>query len=144
MAIVERIRNTNGDSASLSNQLIKCNVDPGLVPEPLASWEDEFASLIAEARRSGVDPNDIGDREWGTDRVSYGLEEYYLPAARGARVVELGPGSGRLIRHLVKTVEYLTVVDLSDFRLQRSREYLSEHANYEVHNIAGAEMPMGP
>ena len=117
--------------------------DP-LVPEALSSWEEQFTRWIADARARGADPNDIGDREWGTDRLDHALHAYYLPAARGARVVELGPGSGRLTRHLIGIVEHLTLLDLSRFVCEWMDEYLTGHDNYEVHQITGAEAPMVP
>jgi hypothetical protein len=44
------------------------------------------------------DPNDIGDEEWAADALVESLELRYLPRINGESVVlELGPGSGRLI-----------------------------------------------
>jgi SAM-dependent methyltransferase len=143
MPIVERIRSAmrRSTSAAAPHEVPAQPADP-LVPEALASWEEQFTRWIAEARASGADPNDIGDREWGTDRLDHALEAYYVPAARGARVVELGPGSGRLTRHLIGVVEHLTLLDLSDLVCKWIDEYLRGHDNYEVHRIAGAEAPM--
>jgi SAM-dependent methyltransferase len=114
------------------------------VSNPHPIWEGQFTRWIAEGRATGRDPNDIGDHEWGSDRLDYALDAYYLPAARGARVVELGPGSGRLTRHLIEVVQHLTLLDASDWVCAWVDEYLSGHDNYEVHQITGAEAPMVP
>jgi SAM-dependent methyltransferase len=145
MPIVERIRKamrrTPGVTAPPAGSAPA--VDP-LVPEALPSWEEQFSQWIAEARAQGVDPNEIGDQRWSTDHLEEALHAYYLPAARGARVVELGPGSGRLTRHLIDVVDHLTLLDLSDFVCRWIDEYLTGHDNYEVHRITGAEAPMVP
>jgi SAM-dependent methyltransferase len=109
-----------------------------------ASWEQQFTRWIVQARATGADPNDIGDREWESDRLDDALHAHYVPLARGARVVELGPGSGRLTRHLVDIVEHLTLLDASEFVCHWIEEYLRGHDNYEVHHITGAEAPMVP
>jgi SAM-dependent methyltransferase len=143
--IVERIRNALRRPPSATAQPGALpEPDPALVPEALPSWEEQFARWVAEARASGADPNDIGDREWGTDHLDDALEAYYLPAAQGARVVELGPGSGRLTRHLIGIVEHVTLLDLSPFVCDWIDEYLAGHDNYEVHRITGSEAPMVP
>jgi len=143
--IVERIRSAmRRPTSAAAQQEVPAEPAGPLVPEALASWEEQFTRWIAEARASGADPNDIGDREWGTDRLDHALEAYYLPAARGARVVELGPGSGRLTRHLIGVVEHLTLLDLSDLVCGWIDEYLRGHDNYEVHRITGADAPMVP
>jgi SAM-dependent methyltransferase len=145
MPIVERIRKairrTPGVTAPPAGG--PPTVDP-LVPEALPSWEEQFSQWIAEARAKGVDPNDIGDERWSTDHLDEALDAYYLPAARGGRVVELGPGSGRLTRHLIDVVQHLTLLDLSDYVCRWIDEYLAGHDNYEVHRITGAEAPMVP
>jgi len=144
MPIVERIRNAMRQTGAVVQPSTASEPTDPLVPEALPSWHEQFSRWIAEARASGGDPNDIGDREWGTDRLDFALNAYYLPAARGARVVELGPGSGRLTRHLIDVVEYLTLLDVSDFVCDWIDEYLTGHDNYAVHKIGGAEAPMVP
>jgi SAM-dependent methyltransferase len=143
MPIVARIRTAMRRPASVTAQpdMPPQSADP-LVPEALPTWEEQFTRWIEEARATGADPNDIGDREWGTDRLDHALHAYYIPTARGARVVELGPGSGRLTRHLIGVTEHLTLLDLSGFVCKWIDEYLTGHDNYEVHQITGAEAPM--
>jgi SAM-dependent methyltransferase len=145
MPIVARIRNAMRRPASVTAlpDMPPQSADP-LVPEALRSWEEQFTRWIAEARATGADPNDVGDREWWTDRLDHALHAYYIPAAEGARVVELGPGSGRLTRHLIAVAEHLTLLDLSRFVCEWIDEYLAGHENYEVHQIAGAEARIVP
>jgi SAM-dependent methyltransferase len=145
VAIVARIRRAVRRPASVTARpdIPPQSADP-LVPEALPTWEEQFTRWIAEARATGADPNDIGDREWGTDRLDHALHAYYIPAAEGARVVELGPGTGRLTRHLIGIAEHLTLLDLSRFVCKWIDHYLTGHDNYEVQQIGGAEAPMIP
>ena len=86
MPIVARIRKAMRRPASVTAlpDIPPQSADP-LVPEALPSWEEQFTPWIAEARATGADPNDVGDREWGTDRLDHALHPYYIPTARGAR-----------------------------------------------------------
>jgi SAM-dependent methyltransferase len=145
MPILDRIRHAMHRRTKATAQPERSpGAAAGLVPDALPTWEEQFTRWVDEARATATDPNDIGDREWGTDRLDHALEAYYLPAARGARVVELGPGTGRLTRHIVGIAEHLTLLDLSDFVCSWIDEYLTGHSNYEVHRITGAEAPMIP
>jgi SAM-dependent methyltransferase len=106
-------------------------------------FEAVFSRWIAEAKQRGVDPNDIGDAEWGSDLLDYALEMYYRPLVGAESVVlELGPGSGRLSRHLVGKVRKLIVVDNSDGVLAWMTDYLRGKGEHEVHRITGSAVPM--
>ena len=88
-------------------------------------WDVHFRRWIEQARRTGKDPNEIGDAEWESDELMPALERWYLPlVTKGAKVIELGPGSGRLTRHLVAAGAQVTVVDRSEFVCDWIRSYL--------------------
>jgi hypothetical protein len=64
-------------------------------------WDGKFRQWIESAISRGLDPNDVGDEAWANDHLSEILEDpflKYIPEDR--TVLELGPGSGRLTRHL--------------------------------------------
>jgi ubiquinone/menaquinone biosynthesis C-methylase UbiE len=110
---------------------------------PSRSWDAHFSRWTAEAKRRGIDPNDIGDAEWGSDLLDHALEMYYRPLVGAESVVlELGPGSGRLSRHLIGKVRKLIVVDNSDGVLAWMTEYLRGKGEHEVHRITGSAVPM--
>ena len=86
-------------------------------------WDSSFASWIAKAQEQGRDPNDIADETWGD--VRHLIDKYYLPhLSPDKTVLELGPGSGRITRHLVNRCSELKVVDFSDFVIQWITDYL--------------------
>ena len=83
-------------------------------PSKLSVWDIDFIRWIEDARTRGVDPNDLGDDEWATDLLDTGLTEVYGPLLRfDSRILEVGPGTGRLSRHLIGNDRHLTVVDRS-------------------------------
>lgn len=105
------------------------------------TWDNQFRQWVAEAEAAGVDPNDIGDVRWESDEMDRALQLHYLPALReGAVVLELGPGSGRLTRHLVKHAQRVIACDRSNYVVQWMREYLPK---VETHHISEARLPLG-
>jgi SAM-dependent methyltransferase len=80
---------------------------------PRRRWDDQFLEWIAEAEQQDRDPNDIADARWGD--VRHLIERYYLPYLRPEAVVlELGPGTGRVTRHIVDRCGRLILVDFSE------------------------------
>jgi SAM-dependent methyltransferase len=120
-------------------------VEPSDGPPPtddsgLTSWDEQFLRWITEAREQGIDPNDIGDHEWQTDLLDAALATHYLPhlSARST-VLELGPGTGRLTRHLVRHAARTIAVDKSPVVCDWIRSYLPDVA---MHHIVDAAVPM--
>lgn len=75
-------------------------------------WDPHFERWMRISREEGVDPNDIGDREWGNPLPH--LEGHYFRHCRPDSVVlELGPGSGRITRHLIGRCREMLLVDYS-------------------------------
>lgn len=110
---------------------------------PPTIWDRHFAGWIQEAQASGRDPNDIGDERWAEDLLDVGLEDHYLPAfGPDSVVLELGPGSGRLTRHLVGKCLELIVVDSSLIVCDWITQYLAGKGAYRVYAIAGPHFPM--
>lgn len=107
-------------------------------PEPewaAESWDGWFRRWIEEGRRSGRDPNDIGDEEWEVDsRVV--AETHYLPLiGPDDRVLELGPGTGRITRYVMPRCRHMVLVDYSSLVCQWLEEYLSGKGTFETHRI---------
>jgi SAM-dependent methyltransferase len=121
-------------------------VDVQLTPVDAALptiWDRHFTKWIQEARASGRDPNDIGDERWAEDLLDVGLEQHYLPIVGPDSVVlELGPGSGRLTRHLIDKCQELIVVDSSPIVCDWITRYLAGKGRYRVYAIDRPQFPM--
>jgi SAM-dependent methyltransferase len=107
-------------------------------------WDRHFKRW---ARRSGEigDPNDIGDADWTTDMLDEGLEHHYLRLlSPDAVIVELGPGSGRLSRHLIGRCKELVAVDSSPYVCKWMRKYLAGKGPFQVHQLDGPRLSMLP
>jgi SAM-dependent methyltransferase len=106
-------------------------------------WDRDFRRWVREADASGADPNDLGDLRWAEDLLEEGLRDHYLPLVeRGAVALELGPGTGRLTRHLVGVCEEVVVVDRSSFVCAWMSEYLRDRGRHRVYRIDGPSLPM--
>jgi SAM-dependent methyltransferase len=104
-------------------------------------WDRQFKHWIRQ--RDDVDPNDTGDSEWATDLLDEGLEQHYLRLlSPEAVIVELGPGSGRLSRHLIGHCKELVVVDDSPYVCKWMHKYLAGKGRFQVHRINGPLLPM--
>ena len=78
----------------------------------LETWDRHFARWVREARRTGQDPNDVAEGAWGNPLRT--MERFYLPHIKSDHtVLELGPGSGRLTRHVIQHCSELIAVDSS-------------------------------
>jgi len=105
-------------------------------------WDQSFRQWIEQAKSKGVDPNDVGDDDWGPDGLRLALEQHYLPfVGPESTVLELGPGSGRLTRHLIGRVHRVVVCDTSAFVCNWMNEYLAGKGRFEVHKLPGPEFP---
>lgn len=105
------------------------------------NWDRTFSRWIREAERQGLDPNDLGDEEWGTDLLDDALERLYRPLLGASKIIlELGPGSGRLTRHLVGNCAKLILVDASPAVLRWLNRYMVDRGNVELHRVEHGEM----
>lgn len=99
-------------------------------------WDEFFLRWIAEATASGQDPNDIGDLEWNDDPLKEVLERHYLPWIHPDSVVlELGPGTGRLTRHILGRCREVILVDYSELVCDWLHHYLKGKGNYRIIHI---------
>jgi SAM-dependent methyltransferase len=97
-------------------------------------WDDFFKDWIAKAEASGQDPNDVGDVDWGD--LKHTLETYYYPYINADSVVlELGPGSGRVTRHIIGRCREMILVDYSQVVCDWLGRYLKGKGSYRVANI---------
>ena len=96
-------------------------------------WDWKFRRWVRQAKERGVDPNDIGDREWDVDPLKIALDKFYLPHVRPDSVVlELGPGSGRLTRHVIGRCKHMILADSSAFAAKWLPRYLAGKGSLEV------------
>jgi SAM-dependent methyltransferase len=104
-------------------------------------WDRKFAAWIAQARKRGVDPNDLGDAAWADDRLAESLSLYYLPRISATSVVlELGPGTGRLTRHLIGRCSELVLADYSRFVCDWLQHYLRSKGRFRIIRLSGPEL----
>lgn len=110
---------------------------------PERPWDREFARWLVEAEALGTDPNDLGDAAWHDDPLHEALEKYYLPhVTRDSTVLELGPGTGRVTRHVIHRCRKMVLVDYSRLVCAWLRKYLDGKGAFEVHRIAGPSLEM--
>jgi SAM-dependent methyltransferase len=96
-------------------------------------WDKHFRDWIADAEAKGLDPNDVGDKAWANDYLSETLEERYLGlVAADSVVLELGPGSGRLTRHLIKRAKRVELLDNSSFVIDWMNRYLAGKGEFRA------------
>ena len=101
-------------------------------------WDRKFAAWIAEARERGVDPNDLGDAAWSDDGLDKSLARHYLPKVSPASVVlELGPGTGRVTRHLIGRCRELLLADYSLLVCDWLQLYLKSKGRFRVIHLTG-------
>ena len=99
-------------------------------------WDNIFSEWIAEARSVGEDPNDLGDLAWADDPLNQALDKHYLPHIMPSSVVlELGPGSGRVTRHIISRCAEVILVDYSEMVCDWLNEYLKGKGKYTIHRI---------
>jgi SAM-dependent methyltransferase len=105
-------------------------------------WDRHFKRWARQGSQLN-DPNDVGDADWASDLLTEGLNDHYLRLlSPDAVVVELGPGSGRLTRHLIGRCRELVVVDSSRYVCKWMREYLVGKGSFQVHQLNGPRLPM--
>ena len=140
MGILKRL----ADAANVLVRPLGVRLVPTLDPDK-RPWDRHFAQWLVEARRSGKDPNDIGDVSWADDPLRVAIQEHYLPHVRSDSVVlELGPGSGRLTRHVIGRCREMILVDYSRLVCDWLREYLRGKGVFRVHQIDRPFVPMVP
>lgn len=106
-------------------------------------WDAEFARWIAKAQAVGQDPNDIGDIAWSEDPLKEALETHYLPHINPRSIVlELGPGTGRLTRHIIARCQEIVLVDYSRMVCEWLDKYLEGKGKYRIYQISAPSLPM--
>lgn len=94
-------------------------------------WDSTFHRWIAAGKAEGIDPNDVGDREWDDPRAH--VEAIFMPHIRPDSVVlELGPGTGRITRHLIGRCGEMILADFSAVACQWLDEYLAGKGRFRT------------
>ena len=104
-------------------------------------WDHTFQDWAQKGRDRGVDPNDIGDQEWEDPLPS--LERLYFPhIGPDSVVLELGPGSGRISRHLIGRCREMILADYSPAVCQWLSTYLAGKGKFRIHLLDRPDLPM--
>lgn len=112
-------------------------------PHAERPWDHEFARWIADAERRGLDPNDVADKAWKPgEQVA---RDYVLPHVDQASVVlELGPGTGRITRHVLPRMREMVLVDFSAAVCDWLATYLRGSGRFRIHRLDAPAFPMVP
>lgn len=102
---------------------------------PPKPWDKDFARWIAEAKASGLDPNDVGDRDWRGSAFEGASRHLFPRIGPESVVLELGPGSGRYTRHVLPRCREMVLVDYSELVCEWLRAYLRDKGRFRVHHI---------
>jgi ubiquinone/menaquinone biosynthesis C-methylase UbiE len=133
IAAIKKILRRMGKAANTLIQPFGVRIQRVQIEKP---WDNIFTEWIKHAEASGSDPNNLGDSAWHDDPLPQALERHYLPHVRPDSVVlELGPGTGRLTRHLIGRCKQLILVDYSRFVCEWLQRYLQGKGCFEVHQI---------
>jgi SAM-dependent methyltransferase len=107
----------------------------------LKPWDRKFATWIRQAEQQGLDPNDLGDRLWADDRLDQALARHYLPVVTpDAVVLELGPGTGRLTRHVIGRCREMILADYSRLVCEWLPGYLQSKGACRVVQLEGPSL----
>jgi SAM-dependent methyltransferase len=130
--LVRRLRRRalNGTNALLHRFGVQLVPDRAEKP-----WDEEFAGWIAEAKASGLDPNDVGDREWRGNALENARRHLFPRIGAHSVVLELGPGSGRYTRHVLPRCREMILVDSSALVCDWLDEYLRGKGRFQIHQI---------
>jgi SAM-dependent methyltransferase len=116
-------------------QIVKAQQTSNLKP-----WDESFLKWISEARASGQDPNDVGDIKWDGNPL-IGAEKYLFPyMSKDSVVLELGPGTGRMTRHVIGRCKRMILVDYSAMVCEWLQEYLRGRGDFSIHKIDAPDM----
>jgi ubiquinone/menaquinone biosynthesis C-methylase UbiE len=127
-------RATNEFLSNFGLQIVRTQKKPDLKP-----FDEQFLQWISEAEALGKDPNDVADMNWGNPLV--GAEKYLFPhISKDSIVLELGPGTGRLTRHIIGRCKRMILVDYSDVVCDWLNKYLPGKGDFCVHKIGGPEL----
>jgi ubiquinone/menaquinone biosynthesis C-methylase UbiE len=103
-----------------------------------------FMGYCADARRRGMDVNDYEEQVLGWTPARPLLEKVLFPLLRpAARVIDVGPGTGRQARHIAPRVAdgELHLVDHSPFLVDFLSQYFRDSRQVHAHLNEGYNLP---
>ncbi len=125
-------RAINGMLNPLGLRLARTETPKGNTGKP---WDQAFLRWIDEAKASGRDPNDVGDKAWDGNPL-HAMERFLFPHIDANSVVlEVGPGTGRATRHVIGRCRQVIVADYSKVVCTWLREYLAGKGSFRVLEI---------
>lgn len=112
-------------------------------PAALKPWDQTFLKWIAEAEAKGQDPNDVGDVAWGGGAVDpmHHARRYLDFVTPDSVVLELGPGTGRITRHILPRCREMILVDYSQVVCDWLAGYLRGKGSYRIHKLEAPRLP---
>ena len=110
----------------------------------LSERPEGFAGYLEAAYQAGMDVNDYEEQRLGWRLPQATLEELVYPQlVATAKVCEIGPGTGRWSRHIVRQVREgeLHLVDPSPWIVRFLKRYFKDDDNILVHLNDGQSLP---
>jgi SAM-dependent methyltransferase len=105
------------------------------------TWDGQFRRWIDEAAAKGIDPNDVGDRDWSGNALERASRSLFPRFTAESVVLELGPGTGRYTRHVLPRCREMILVDYSKLVCDWLAEYLSGKGRVQIHLIDQPSFP---
>jgi SAM-dependent methyltransferase len=110
----------------------------------LSERPEGFAGYLQRAREAGMDVNDYEEQCLGWRLPQPTLEALVYPLLHSHSVVcEIGPGTGRWSRHIMRKVPHgeLHLVDPSPWMVRFLKGYFAQAPNVHVHANDGESLP---
>jgi SAM-dependent methyltransferase len=109
----------------------------------LKPWDQQFLDWIADAKAKGQDPNDVGDVAWGGGALDQSLlaRRYLNFVTPDSIVLELGPGTGRITRHVISRCREMILADYSQVACDWLAGYLPGKGSYRICKLEEPRFP---
>jgi len=123
-------KTVNGLLGGMGWQIVRKQNETQLKP-----WDRAFLQWIKEAQALGKDPNDIGDIKWDGNALDSAQTFLYPYLSKDSVVIEIGPGTGRVTRHVIGQCKKMILFDYSEVVCDWLKKYLRGKGDFEVYRI---------